>query len=48
MTVYQILFELHATQVDKSHSRAGATLDFLLSLKANKEMFEQNLNVSFL
>jgi hypothetical protein len=26
----------------------GATLDFLLSLKANKEMFEQNLNVSFL
>jgi hypothetical protein len=33
---------------NKSHRRAGATLDFLLSLKANKEMFEQNLNVSFL
>jgi hypothetical protein len=28
---------------NKSHRRAGATLDFLLSLKANKEMFEQNL-----
>jgi hypothetical protein len=25
-----------------------ATADILLSLKANKEMFEQNLNVSFL
>jgi hypothetical protein len=33
---------------NKSHRRAGATLDFSLSLKANKEMFEQNLNVSFL
>jgi hypothetical protein len=32
---------------NKSHRRAGATLDFLLSLLANKEMFEQNINVSF-
>jgi hypothetical protein len=37
-----------ALMTNKSHRRAGATLDFLLSLKANKEMFEQNLNVSFL
>jgi hypothetical protein len=32
----------------KSHRQAGAMLNFLLSLKANKEMFEQKLNVSFL
>jgi hypothetical protein len=30
-----------ATVLNRSHRRVGATLDFLLSLKANKEMFEQ-------
>jgi hypothetical protein len=25
---------------NKSHRRAGATLDFLIALKANKEMFD--------
>jgi GMP synthase PP-ATPase subunit len=32
----------------KSHHQVGATLDFLLFLKANKEMFEQIKKVSFL
>jgi hypothetical protein len=46
LTVLEIMFLL--CTYNKSHRRAGAMPDFLLTLEANKEMFEQNLNVSFL
>jgi hypothetical protein len=38
----------HEHIVNKSHRLAGATLHFLLFLKANKEMFEQILTFPFL
>jgi hypothetical protein len=37
----------HQSNNEQEPPPGGATLDFLLSLKANKEMFEQNLNLSF-
>jgi hypothetical protein len=43
-----MIFPIHSTVKTRATAGWGATLYFLFSLKANKGMFEQNLNVSFL